>query len=201
MINFKIMMLKTYDFGLVNKSKWVLLLLAILLSLSSSLQAQTAPPPSAGILQVITLKDGSVLKGFLKAISGDNYVIQSPTLGTLTVPMADVLKIIPAINSGLPGGNTPAATPPSFEGMVQNIQQDYLSDPAIFSDVQQLSQDQEFVNLILDPKFMETIMSMDPAKIQNHPTVQKLLQDPKVQELMKKIEQKMKDSQSGGTIP
>jgi hypothetical protein len=149
----------------------------------------------------MTLKDGTVLRGFLKDVQGDSYVIQTQTIGQLTIPIVEVLSITPAMQRGQSQGQTSVLPSQSFEGMVQDIQQDFLTDPAFVAEVETLAQDQEFVKLILDPNFISTLMSMDPVQIQSHPSVQKILQNPKMIELMQKIGQKMGINQLEGMTP
>lgn len=147
-------------------------------------------------LQSIALKDGTVVKGFLKAVVDGDYVIQTQNLGELKIPAAEIASITAA---GLTPANTPIPSlnsSPSFEGMVRNIQQKYLSDPAITADLQALASDPEIMNLILDPGVFNAIMSMDPNTIQNNPGVQKMLQNPKIQKLMQEIKEKL-----GGNMP
>ncbi len=151
------------------------ILFVILLGIASPLYAQSA--------KVITLKDGSVIKGEVLRLEDHAYTIETPNLGKVQIPEADILTIT---------SEQPAAQPSAsqFESRTNQMQADILSDPALLSDVQAMMQDQETVAIFSDPKLMEDIMSRDPAKIESNPKVQTLLQNPHMQALIQKIQAK-----------
>jgi hypothetical protein len=52
-------------------------------------------------------------------------------------------------------------------------------------------QDPEIRGVLSDPAFMSAVMSYDPKQIQQNEKTQYLLQNPKFQSLMKKVQKKM----------
>lgn len=157
------------------KKNLISFLFIILLSFAYPLYAQS--------VRVITLKDGSVIKGEILRLEDHAYTVETPNLGKVQIPEADILTI---------ASEQPATQPPAsqFESRTNQMQADILSDPALLSDVQAMMQDQETMAIFSDPKLMEDIMSRDPAKIESNPKVQTLLQNPHMQALIQKIQAK-----------
>lgn len=183
----------------------VLFLLGVLfLSLNTPLLAQTSAQPQEKPLQIITLKDGTVLKGYLVGVVDDQYVIQTQHLGQVKIPVPELVSITTAA-AALPvcprrqfsGGSPLSGQMSGTAPLIQKIQQDLLSDPELSSNMQELANDEEIVNLLLDPNLVNALMSMDPQAIQNNPNTQKLLQSPKMQEIIMKVQQRMGVSSSG----
>ena len=52
-------------------------------------------------------------------------------------------------------------------------------------------QDPEIVNLLQDKSVMQDVMSMNPTSIQNNSSIQALMQNPKMQNILDKLNQKM----------
>lgn len=153
-------------------------------------ESTTQDPP----LQSITLKDGTVLKGYLKAVEGDHYIIQSTQMGQISIPASGVTSMTP-ISAGNQDSSQASNSSP-LQGVTQDVQNKYLKDPDILSDAQDLAKDPEFMSLMMDPTFLQALMSKDPAQLQNHPSMQKIMQNPKMKEIMDKIRQKM-ESEGG----
>lgn len=154
------------------------LLFIILLGIACPLYAQSA--------KVITLKDGSVIKGNVLQLGDGVYTLETGNLGKITVPEAEVVSI--AAESA-PTPQDTAGT--SLKGQVQEIQTSLLSDPEVMTEIQNIMQDPEIRGVFSDPAFMQAIMSYNPDQIQQSEKTQYLLQNPKFQSLMEKIQQKL----------
>ena len=160
-------------------------------------------PPANKPLQTITLKDGTVLKGHLLKIENDSYAIQTEHMGQVQVNVANIANItngsgtspvtsqtpsLPTTMTGNPTGN--AMNAPAGQGNIGAIQQQLMADPDIQTSVQDLVKDPEIQKLLTSGNLLQDAMSMDPAKIQNNPNIKDLMQSPKMQQLMQKINQK-----------
>jgi hypothetical protein len=149
-------------------------------------------------LQNITLRDGTVLKGQLIEVRGDLYVIQTNQLGLINVKAAEILGIAPATAAvttpaELPQtmGAVPTTINPLSNSPQGQMAQQFLQDPEISATMQELMKDPEIMNLLKDPSIMAAALSGNPEQIQNNEGVKALMQNPKMQELMSKMAQKM----------
>ena len=168
---------------------------------TASLGAADVPPANKP-LQTITLKGGTVLKGHLVKIENDSYAIETEHMGQVQVNVANIANItnggtppvtsqtpsLPTTMTGNPTGNS--MNVPSPQGNVGAIQQQLMADPDIQTSVQDLVKDPEIQKLLTSGNLLQDAMSMDPAKIQNNPNIKDLMQSPKMQQLMQKINQK-----------
>ena len=146
-------------------------------------------PVHAQSVKTITLKDGSVIKGNVLQLADGVYTLETGNLGKVTVPESDILSITTESAPVLPNtGDTAGA---SLKGQVQEMQTSLLSDPEVMTEIQNIMQDPEIRSVLSDPAFMQAIMSYDPNQIKQNEKTQYLLQNPKFQSLMEKIQKKL----------
>ncbi len=160
--------------------------------------AQSEMPPE--VRQSIKLKDGSVIVGKLKNISNDTYTIETASFGDVAVSAKDVVNIssleakppmLPQIFGGAAAGDGAAGNTP-FSGLnldqFQPQIQQMMNNPQLLSGVQEMLNDPQLREIFNNPQLMQDIFSMDPQRIRNNPSVQKLVNHPKFQELMRQME-------------
>ena len=150
--------------------------------------------------QTITLKDGTVLKGHLKDISGEHYIIETANFGQVQILTTNVVSITTGNASPQPvnlsSPQMPAFKSPSLGGQSQlmgqasQMQQNILDDPQMMAEVQKILSDPEIMAVLQDQNVMQDIMSMNPQTIQNNPSLQSLMQNPKMQSLLNMLQQK-----------
>lgn len=138
--------------------------------------------------KTITLKDGSVVKGNVLQLADGVYTLETDNLGKITVPEAEVVSITAEAAPAPQEDNTASA---SLKSQAQEIQTNLLSDPSIMAEIQNIMQDPEIRGVLSDPAFMRAIMSYNPDQIQQSEKTQYLLQNPKFQSLMEKIQKKL----------
>ena len=139
--------------------------------------------------KVITLKDGSVIKGNVLQLTDGIYTLETDNIGKVNVAESEIVSIAAESTPALPAtGDTASA---ALKGQAQEIQTNLLSDPSIMAEIQNIMQDPEIRGVLSDPAFMNAIMSYDPKQIQQSEKTQYLLQNPKFQSLMEKIQQKL----------
>lgn len=157
--------------------------------------------PAPSLLQVLTLRDGSQIKGHLIEVDGDHYVFQSLQLGDIRVRASEVQSITTDRGMcALPAGPSPAdpgsllgpsAANSPFYAQVREIQQQYFSDPKVMASLQELANDPEIVKILSDPQLLQAVFSMNPQQIMNDPQAQQLFQNPKIQSLIQQVGQQM----------
>jgi len=59
------------------------------------------------------------------------------------------------------------------------------------TEIQDMIQDESIRAMLSDPKLLEDVTSFDQQKIKQNTNVQNLMNNPKIQELMNKIQQKI----------
>ena len=146
-----------------------------------------ACPSFAQETKVITLDDGSQVKGKILSVSNDIYTIET-SFGEIEIKGGKIMSI----------GRDQAAlpvqaqnNPPVSNNQIAEYQQKIVSDPAIMNDIQTIAQDEEVIQAFSDPAFMKAVMAQDFDAMQNNPKFQKLLQNPKIQNLINKAGQKL----------
>lgn len=171
--------------------KILLILLGCLVIVPAAL---AQPQPSAIPEQNIVLQDGTVLKGKLIEVKADSYVIQTKELGIVEIKADRIQNIanqaaIPVVNPATP--EISASPDANAMQKLTPVAQNLLSDPQISAGVQELIKDPEVMKLLQDPTLLNSVMTMDTKQVQGNESAQKLMQNPKMQELMQKMSQKM----------
>ncbi len=182
-----------------------LIFLSLILSASVTFAQNTATAsPNSAPLQIITLQDGSQIKGHLVGVQGDNYIVDSGSMGQLLIKMTNVASITnpqlsaPAVPSqapvaavGFPSAPKGAGNLNENQQQIQQMQQQILKDPALMANIQNLAQDPSFMQLLQDPELMKAIMSYDMESVQKNPKVQALMSHPKMQEVLQETGQSL----------
>ena len=153
----------------------------------------------ADTLQTITLKDGTQLKGKLTSVKDGIYTIQTFNLGTLTVNENQIVSVssqLIADQAATASQLVPAqsAQQPQFNKselavQAQLLQKQFLADPKIMQEIQNLMNDEEVKTILTDPEVMKAVMSYDPNTIAGNEKIKKLMENPKIKSLMNLIQQ------------
>ena len=138
----------------------------------------------AGELKVIELKDGSTITGEVISLSGGIYMIKSDSLGMIKLEESKIRVIrskAPA-SSAAPGDAVSASS-----GEVRSLQEKMMSDKEVMSMIQSLQDDAAFKKLLEDPETMKAVQTGDVAALMANPQFLKLLNNPTVQDIQKKV--------------
>ena len=138
----------------------------------------------AGELNVIELKDGSIITGEVLSLSGGIYTVKSDALGTIRLEESKI-RIIRSKSlekGGASGG--PAAAQGND---TQALQQKMMSDQEIMDMIQSLRDDPEFKKVMKDPGVMKAVKDGDVSALMANPQFMKLLNNPTVKEIEKKV--------------
>ncbi len=147
--------------------------------------------------QVITLKDGSQIKGDVSGIENGVYTIKIPVIGNVHVAASDVASITNATGNGtppvtaLPTNNTnypPASgSAPNMDQQIAASQQKLMSNPQAMAELEQIAQDPDIMKALSDPTLVQAVTSHDYQAVQSNPKVQELMSNPKMQALLQKL--------------
>lgn len=143
--------------------------------------------------KIITLQDGSQIKGTLVDVSGGEYVIATESFGTVTVNESDVVSM------SAPGALPPMAPAASGAGFgdlagnpmmqqVASMQTQIMADPNLMMDIQSMAGDPELAAILGDQQFMSLLMSGNTAALQSDPRMQRLMENPSMRNLIQKIQ-------------
>ena len=141
-----------------------------------------AGPAQAGELRDIELKDGSIITGEVVSLNNGIFTIKSDTLGTLKVEESKVNAIRPKSPPQVPG-----SAQNNTGGGVQSLQHKMMSDQEIMGLIQSLQNDPDLKKLLEDPEIMKAVSEGDIAALTANPRFMKLLENPAVREIQKKL--------------
>jgi len=144
--------------------------------------------------QVITLKDGSQIRGELSGINNGIYTVKTPIIGDVHVAVGDVASITngnapaaAAASTGTSPTGLPAGIAPNIDSQMASAQQKLMSNPQSMAILQEMAQDPVIAQALQDPALVQAVTSHDYQAIQNNPRVQELLKNPKMQAFIKAI--------------
>jgi hypothetical protein len=147
--------------------------------------------------QVITLKDGSQIKGQLAGIDNGIYTVKTPIIGDVHVAASDVASITNA--SAAPGTVQPmndastvpaspsSGTTPNMDQQIAASQKQLMSNPESMATLQEMMQDPDIIQALQDPAVVQAVTSHDYQAVQSNPKIQALMENPKMQALLQKL--------------
>ena len=135
---------------------------------------------SVAELREIVLKDGSIITGTVRSFDGDTYVIDSDSLGTVSLSNAKIQAIRTAGGTGAEQQISPDA--------LMGIQQQMLHDGEIMDLIKTLQNDPQIQAILDDPQLLEAIAAGDVQALMNNAKFKALVDHPKIQEISGKIQ-------------
>jgi len=146
-------------------------------------------PAAAAQLRQLKLVDGSVISGEIVSVHDGTYTVTSPSLGTITVKDSEIRSIDTQGNS--PDQADAVLNPPSAtsDPRVEAVQRRILGDDALMGVITELEDDPEMHDIVSDPAIMEAVQADDLTALERNPKVQRLMDNPKMQEIRKKLAQ------------
>lgn len=128
----------------------------------------------------IELKDGSVITGTVRSFDGETYVIDSDSLGTMSLPSAK----IKAIRSAAGYRAAQSISPNDLMG----IQQQLLNNPDTMELIKALQNDPQIQAILQDPQLLQSITAGDVQALMNNAKFKALIDHPKIQEISNKVQ-------------
>ena len=138
--------------------------------------------------QVITLKDGSQIKGVLAGIDNGTYTVKTPIIGDIHVAANDVASI--TTGNAAPVAALPTQAPlaaPNMDAQIAASQKQLMSNPQSMAALQQMMQDPEIVQALQDPALVQAVTSHDYAAIKSNPKIQELMNNPKMKAMLEQL--------------
>ena len=169
----------------MKKYHSILILTIALLSVNTVSSAET--------MKIIKLKDGSVLNGNVLQLNDGVYTFETSNLGEVDIEESDILSITSSELSGSSSGSsttTSDAQKRELQKQVQQMKGTILADEEVLKEIQIMSEDENIRALLSDPQLLKDVTSFDQQKIKQNKSVQDLMNNPKMQELMDKIQEK-----------
>ena len=189
------------------KLTWLLLLLPLaVLFIATTAMAQPSQyqPQTTDTNKTITLKDGTKIKGQVIGFQNGVYTIQSTHFGQIAIKDSEITSIsstdLPPANNyaqTLPNPNVANGVDPNaFKAQAVGLQQKLLNDPQNVADIQTLTSDPQFLELMNDKEFVSAIQNYDLEKIKSNPKTQMLMSNPQIQKIMQRsIQQNQMNNQ------
>ena len=129
----------------------------------------------AGEIKEIELKDGSVIYGEIVSFGGGVFTVKSKGIGTVKIEESEIR----AIRSGAPKGRK--------QDEIQQLQQRMMSDKEVVEMILSLQNDPDVQKVLQDPEIMEAINAGDINALLANPKFMKLLENPTIQDIRKKV--------------
>ena len=167
-------------------------------------------------LQVITLKDNSVIRAQVTEMSGGFYLARSPALGDMKIPTAEVVSIhseTAALQSArsqglaLPANGTAVAQPSSsslesLRSALSSKVQDLVSTRDGMNAVMDFSRSPDVKAVMNDPQVMKAIQAGDYNALMQSPAMKNLLDNPQTKSLIQSVlHSRAQDAASPGETP
>lgn len=155
-------------------------------------QAQTA---ASGAV-VVTLTDGSTLKGELLGANADRLEVRS-SMGTLRIPLSRVASVARDIDGGSArGGAAAAASPAEGAGAgpmaeaIAGMRSQLTANPATLQKLMALSDNADIMALVLDPEVQRIIQSNDLEAAARSEKIKRLMARPELQAIVRDFQAK-----------
>jgi hypothetical protein len=142
--------------------------------------------------QVITLKDGSQIKGVLSGIDNGVYTVKTPIIGDVHVSAGDVASITNENGTAAAAPPTSAPAPasgsaPNMDAQIAASQKQLMSNPQSMATLQEMAQDPDIMQALSDPALVQAVTTHDYQAVQNNPKIQELMSNPKMQAFLQKL--------------
>jgi len=155
-------------------------------------------------LQVITLKDNSVIRAQVTEMSGGFYFAKSPALGDMKIPTGEVVSIhnetpaapstvAPATNTAGPSASAVTRTSPGTTGLeslrsaLSSKVQDLVSTREGMNAVMDFSRSPDVKAVMSDPQVMKAIQAGDFNALMQSPAMKNLLDNPQTKSLIQSV--------------
>ncbi|MBK1648397.1 hypothetical protein [Rhabdochromatium marinum] len=133
----------------------------------------------------IELQDGSIISGKVLSSDGKHYRIRSDTLGVIELDASQIRALSPAGEA--PRG--PAATHPAATSQqIESLQQQITQNQGLLDMIMALQNDPTIRQALADDELLSAIASRDLERLRQHPTIQKLLENPQLRQIIEQMQ-------------
>ncbi len=145
----------------------------------------------------INLRDGSVIRAEVISLQDGLYTLRSETLGTIVIEKSKISSIKmgagdPArTHVSTPSSITPNAAPqtaaPNITAQINTMRDAMMSDQSIMNNLSSLTNDPDVMRAAQDPEIMKDLASGDVTALMSNDKFMQLLNNPAIQETIKKV--------------
>jgi hypothetical protein len=136
----------------------------------------------------VELIDGSVLTGEIISFREGIYKVRSPSLGTIEINESKI-RVIRVKPSETATGKTVLPTNTSIDKELKALQESITSDQQIMQMIISLQNDPDIQALLQDAVIMEAVSSGDINTLMSNPKFRKILENPDIQHIQRKVGQ------------
>lgn len=143
---------------------------------------------ASGAERIITLTDGSTIKGNVVSLQNDTFVVKT-LLGTLDIKASQIVsmsrpgnrkkKAAPTITRDATKRDTAAAG----RRAIASIQKGIAGNTSLMRDLLQLQNDPQMKAVLSDPTLMKEVKDLDLSKLAKDPRIQALMNNPAVRDI------------------
>jgi len=139
---------------------------------------------AAGEMREIELTDGSTITGEVESLKSGVYTIKSDSLGTIRIEDSKIRAI--RTKSSVPASKVLSGTSSSAE-RAKDLQNKMTGDKEIMVLIQSLQNDPDFKKILEDPEIMKAIQEGNFTALAADSRIKKLMNNPTVKEIEKKV--------------
>lgn len=141
---------------------------------------------SAADSGVVTLTDGTVIRGEIISLNNGIYKIKTDSLGILEVDEKKIRSVnfAPETPSGSHSGDTQSS---DYASQLRALQSMMLNDEATADLVFSLQNDPDMQDVLNDPEIMEAINTGNFNYLFGNPKIQRLMDNANVQQIQRNI--------------
>jgi hypothetical protein len=136
----------------------------------------------------LELIDGSVLFGEVISFREGVYTVRSPSLGTIDINESQI-RVIRVKPSESATGKTVRPTNTSIDNELKILEESITSDQQIMQMIISLQNDPDIQELLQDAGIMEAVRSGDISTLMSNPKFRKILENPDIQQIQRKVGQ------------
>ena len=136
----------------------------------------------------LELIDGSVLSGEITSFREGVYTVRSSSLGMITINESQI-RVIRQKQSETATGMTLHPTNSSIDQELHTLHKSITSDQQIMQMILSLQNDPDIQALLQDAAIMEAVSSGDISTLMANPKFRKILENPDIQRIQRKVGQ------------
>jgi hypothetical protein len=134
---------------------------------------------AAGEASRIELRDGSIISGEVVGFADGRYLVQSATLGQISIDQAQIRSLQPggAADAGIGG----------YSAQIADLQRQMMGDADIMAAITAMQNDPQVQAALADPEFMQLVASGNLGAIQSNPRFKALMNSPDLRALQERL--------------
>ena len=130
----------------------------------------------------IELRDGSIISGEVVGFADGRYLVESPTLGRVSIDQSQIRSLQPgdAAGGGISGYG-------GYRAQITDLQQQMMGNAEIMGMITALQSDPRVQAALADPEFMQLVTSGNLGALQSNPRFKALMSSPGLRTLQERM--------------